>query len=462
MMGALGKHRLRRFLLLGGVVIILPLSLFALPWKIWFADRIKHILAAQGVQDIQLTVSSIGLTSVTLKDVSIGSPSPIVLKNMTLDYALSDVWGGRARALTLTDLAFDIRQTQDRWQVVGLENWRSGSTTSDVALPVTKDELNNIPLSAVTVQDSHVHIATDSWQADMPLDISWRQNPVPMLAYHGSGLSFRANDINVTVGNVALTASISSDHPQWNGSGRLDDIQLTGGDHPVPPLIGNGHFVALADHTIFDGHIQSSDHAYKVIFHADYFLNKPEQSNLTIIDATIPWNGGTIATHSVHVPFQRDQAISVNVDVQHISADALIRQLTGDKATATGVISGSLPVTIEKDGTFTLHQGTLRNEAPGSIQMSPETIPGDNDQITLVREMLKNFRYTFLAMTLESHKDNRIEVHLSLEGRNPQASARPAKININLNGDVLPLLQKNLPWFTNPKKFLEDNSNAKQ
>ena len=175
----------------------------------------------------------------------------------------------------------------------------------------------------------------------------------------------------------------------------------------------------------------------------------------------MPWNGGSLAAQNVKIPLNGQSPFDVKIKINQVSADGLMQQLTGKRASATGTISGTLPITIDPDGSIVFHQGILQAEEPGTITLSPEAVPGDGEQITLVREVLKDFHYTSLAMQLNSSEDHRLELRMNLEGSNPQVQAgRRVKINVNLNGDVLNFVQQNLLWLSDPQKIMERGKNA--
>jgi hypothetical protein len=81
--------------------------------------------------------------------------------------------------------------------------------------------------------------------------------------------------------------------------------------------------------------------------------------------------------------------------------------------------------------------------------------------VALVREILKDFHYTSLSFYLNSGKDKRTEIRMSLEGSNPEVQGgRTVKMNVNLSGDVLGFAQQNLLWLTDPRKIIERGKNA--
>ena len=95
--------------------------------------------------------------------------------------------------------------------------------------------------------------------------------------------------------------------------------------------------------------------------------------------------------------------------------------------------------------------------------MVPGAIPGDNQQIALVREILKDLHYSLLSVAVDSGKDHKLSVMLALEGNNLSVyNGRPVKLKVHLSGDVLNFIQQNLTAFTDPKQLLKQGKNAEK
>jgi len=265
------------------------------------------------------------------------------------------------------------------------------------------------------------------------------------------------------VGSALAEAALNPGAKQWKGQWQLKDIKITGGNTEIPVLSGGGTLTATADQIVIQGRCESADKSTKMVFQSDTYFNAPEKSKLTVIDAVMPWNEGTLSTQQAVLPYGEKQPVAMNLKVQHVSANALLRQLAGERATATGSISGVLPVTIKADGTILLHQGALESEGPGEIKMPPDAVPGDNEQVAFLRDVLKNFHYSALSIHADSDKNDHLTVLMTLEGQNPDMPlGRPVKVNVRLKGDVLDFVQKNLLWLINPQKLLEQGGNEKK
>ena len=244
------------------------------------------------------------------------------------------------------------------------------------------------------------------------------------------------------------------------GDWQVKDLMIQNDDFPLPALNGNGTIFAQSDHVTVQGQFESADHTHKLSFKLDYSFRDPDRRELMIVSAVMPWNGGTVATKDVKIRLEDRQVLDVKLTLDRVSADALMQQLTGKKATATGAISGTLPVTIDKEGSIGVHKGALQAQEPGTITLSPDVIPGDNPQVDFVREVMKNFHYSLFSVHLDSDENHRLAVLMTVHGHNPAVqSGRLVELNVHLTGDMLNFLRQNLIWLSDPRKLLERGQN---
>jgi len=454
----------RRF---GGVLAVMAALIVilavTLPWKPWIETRLKTFLEVQGFQNPQLTVSYIGLTGIVLKDVAVGGDMPLHLNQISLGYSAATLLGGRLHEINIAGLTLEIRKDDENWNFSGIEK-KPATPPSDRrrAIPVTSQALAVIPFDTAKLEDSRLRIVSERWQLDIPVQLSWRKEPTPELTYEAKGLALKAASVALSTGAATLKTMLNEGERVWNGEWDINDVKMTGIGPDVPLMTGEGTLAAKEDELMIQGQLASADKAYRSNFRVDYFLNEPAKSRLEIVDTALPWNGGTVSAANVLVPFEDKRSVSLNLRVQSVSLSALLQQLTGKETAAAGAISGTLPVTIGADGTIAVQAGKLAAEGPGVIAMAPDTIPGDNEQVDVARNILKNFHYTTLSIGVDQDKDNKLSVLMTLEGSNPDVYAgRAAKLNVHLSGDVLNFIQQNLLILTNHQKLLRQGNDAK-
>lgn len=240
------------------------------------------------------------------------------------------------------------------------------------------------------------------------------------------------------------------------GTWALSDIVLRDAPLDMPPLHGEGTLQRRGGTYTVEGVIQSADATVK----ADFTLDYPQdgtQARLVVHSAVLPWNGGRLRARGVAVPLAGKSPVSFKLEVQEVPLNTLLQQATGNRASATGVVSGTIPVTIARDGTFTLHAGKLQAQEAGTVSLQPDVIPGDNQQVAVVRDVMQDFHYRSFVLTLDSGKDKKMSMLLSLSGNNPDKyNGREVNLNVRLTGDVLSLFQQSVTTITDPRKFLKD------
>jgi hypothetical protein len=454
-----------RFLFtLSALAAFLVFCALVLPWRSWVEGRLKNLLEEHGYKNVHLTLSNIGLSGVSLSEIKLGEPEPLTLKNVTLTYSLQELLAGHAGGLTVSGLDFNVLQTGKEWKISGLENKRSaGQSGEPFVVPVTREQIDSLPLSQVHLDHSVVHLALNQGQGDVPVQLTWQKEPVPTFAFKTTGGMFKGTSAQITTGVAVAEGALNSEAKQWEGTWSVQDIKVSAEGADFPIMKGSGKLFVQADRVVIQGQFISADQTHKLLFNYKTSFTAPEKAELMILNASMSLMGGMLSAQQVRIAFGGRPSLTVNLKLQGVSIEALLQQVTGKQTAATGSISGFLPVTIEENGKLVFHEGTLRADAAGTIALPPESIPGDNEQVAFVREVLKNLQYTLFSLHIKSDKKNRPELLMAVEGKNPDVlSGRPVKINVHLTGDMLDFVQQNILFLSDPKKLLERGENEKK
>jgi hypothetical protein len=325
---------------------------------------------------------------------------------------------------------------------------------------VTPFQLAGLALEGARMDDGRLRLTTPEWQADVPLSLTWSRQPEPKLLAKSSGLSLTVGGINLKAEEGSAEATLKTNDKKWQGSWHVKNISVTGMEPPPPVLQGDGGLSVEGDNAVVEGKISSPDQAWKLVFEERFWPGAPEKSHVRIVEAAMPWKDGILSTREVVVPLIPGP-LALTLNVKRVSAEALMQQITGKSAAASGALSGFLPVTIGADGALTVHNGKLEADEPGLISLPPDAIPGDNEQVAMLRDALGNFHYTTLTVDMDSGKDGRMVLHMLLEGSNPGVQdGRPFKVNVNLRGDVLNLVRQNIMLLINPLQLQELSNHA--
>lgn len=455
MLSALHRHWL--LATVSAFVVLAAVAAGMVPWQSLIEGRLKTLLEAQGVRDVELSLSHIGFKSISLEKITVGQDPPFTLRGITLNYSVFELFNGGVREILASGVDINVSKIKDAWHISGFETQQSlpGSPTR-IFLPVKDFEIASIPIDRARLDKSIAHVSSNQWRMDLPLEIEWQKSPEPKLTAQSKGIVFKIDDVEARVGELTAALFYKPDQELWQGPWAVKSVQITGAASDIPELTGKGTIEVHADHVALQGQLENADRAYRAAFSVDYFLNEPEKSALKIIDARLPWMGGAVAAQQISLPFGRRQSLTINLKLTNVSVQSLLQTLTGKQTTATGGISGTLPVTIEKDGRLVFHQGTLQADEPGIVTLQPEAIPGDNQQVAFVREVMKNLHYTQLSVLVDNDDGHKLSVKLALAGRNPDVlEGRPVKINVHLRGDMLDFVQQNILLLTDPKNLLE-------
>ncbi|MEK6746629.1 MAG: YdbH domain-containing protein [Pseudomonadota bacterium] len=226
---------------------------------------------------------------------------------------------------------------------------------------------------------------------------------------------------------------------------QIKSINILGTPVILPPITGKGKIEFAENKLALSGDIFSTDKKTATEFKFDYSLNDDKSAILKIISTTLPWSEGVLSAQNISVPIFSDAPIAISLKVKQVSLNSLLSASTGDRATATGVVSGTLPVVINRDGTFTMKKGNLKTDEAGTLKLSPDVIPSDAQQVALVRDVLKNFHYSLFSMSIETADSKQLSMLLSLEGNNPDVyNGKTVKLNVHLTGDVIEMITQSL------------------
>ena len=455
----MARHRriLKRTGILGGVIAVLAVGVSYLPFKPWIESQLIAALAKQGVTDVVLHVDRLNRHGVVVRDVKIGATSPLILNNVLVDYSVSGLRHKTIQGITADGLTLEAYQNKSgAFMIYGLEGAMGKSKDGESSF-FTKPELfSGLPLSEVTIKNGLLEVHLPSLNAHIPLEAHLVIKPSPALHYKVPHIDGSFGNITIATGDVAVDLTLNTQAQQWEGDWSINGLQITGLPLDIPTLGAKGK-VTLEEHrALIRGTVENADRRYRAAFDVLYDLRTPDSSRVQAKQVRLPWNGGSIGVNAATLPLSKNHATTFTLVADKVSIAELMKSLTGEKASGTGFVSGTIPVTITKAGDILLKKGTLKAADPGIISITPETIPGDNAQVALVRDVLKNLHYSLLSISVESDKNKELSVLLAVEGKNPDLSeSRPVRLNVHLSGDVLNLLRENVMSVTNPKQLLE-------
>ena len=348
---------MRRFLIIALVSLVLLAGALALtPWKTILQGQIMEALEARGFSDVNLHVSDLGLNTIVLDDITFGAVNPITLKNVNIDYSVAGLRARRLEKLTISEPAFVFRQVGGRWAIVHLENMPSAAAAKPVSVVSLTEALRKIPFDQVVLEKGTMSIETDSWALTLPLEAVFDKS-LSKISYKAGAAHFRKGALEAITDDIVADISFDENIQAWKGHWQTQEINVKGTPAPVPVLKGQGTIMAMGTTVTVDGSLQSADKSYQMTFRYNHSFDSAAESVLTLASAAMPWKDGILKLENVKLPLGRDRPLSLIVQVDRVSVDELLGAMTGQRVTGTGTVSGTIPVTIGKNGDLVFGQG---------------------------------------------------------------------------------------------------------
>lgn len=197
-------------------------------------------------------------------------------------------------------------------------------------------------------------------------------------------------------------------------------------------------------------------------FEMDFAARDLFDRKLVVKSAMLRSAEGVVKTENVTIDFSKPLAASAELHISRLPLGLVLKLLTGGQADATGMVSGTIRLALKEDGSIIVKNGNFSAGDDGKIMVSPGAIPGDNEQVTLVRTVLANFHYQDFSMAVEGGEHDKLSMLLQLRGNNPDAyNGREVKLNVRLTGDLINLFTQSVTTISNPEKLLEQGNDAK-
>lgn len=452
------RHRLQA-LFIAGLVLLMVATL--VPWKGMAEQKISLALAQAGISPVRLSLSRIRPRGLDLEKLTIGDgPKPLVLEHLVLRWTLADLWNNRLRELRLSGLHLEAVQTYGRWSVRGLESLLA-KPGGPFALPVSAAELAPIALDTLSIDGSSLSVSGESFQADAPFTLKWHKTPLPAFDARGTALVVKAGSLALTAPGWKLETALEEESRRWKGHWEIGGIRVAFGGITLPALQAAGSVQAFIDRAAVSGKVQDAKSDFTLAFEADLSYTKARASKLFVSRAGMAWGGGRVSAKNVTVPLGGGQPVKATLGVDHVSLEILLKSLLEGRAQATGALSGELPLSVRPSGALTLLSGTLEAEGPGVIRIDPKVIPGDNEQVALLRSLLEDLHYSALSVTLSGAGEDKVSARLFVQGYNPQVyGGKAVKLNVHLSGDVLAVARQSALTLAGPKTLLEQTQDA--
>jgi hypothetical protein len=355
-------------------------------------------------------------------------------------------------ALLLTLMALGLLLPWKTWLESRLKSELAARGLSELSFSIGTIGLRHVTLENISFGPASLQLLSLSYR---PLELL-KGN---LRTLDADSLTITQDDITIALQGVKAQIAPDTTGENWQGTWEISAMDINGTPIVIPPLKGKGTLAWENPVSLLRGELASSDGAFHAGFALDYSVADKAKGRLSVSNVSIPWNGGVIAIKKADMPLFGDKPVVVPLALERVSLNSLMQTATSHRASATGVVSGIIPVRIGRDGSFTFLNGQLKAEEAGTIILQPDAIPGDNQQVALVRDILQNFHYSSFSMGVDSGKDNKLSMLLSLQGNNPDVyNGRQINLNVHLTGDVISMLQQSVTSLQDPKQLLKQGN----
>jgi hypothetical protein len=185
-----------------------------------------------------------------------------------------------------------------------------------------------------------------------------------------------------------------------------------------------------------------------------------EDGKVMFQPSTWQWAGGELKTAGASLNLYKPSLPDVTLSAKGLALEELLSSLLQKGISATGKLSGVLPIHFTKDHEAMIRKGSLVAEAGGVVRYTPTNDSplqkGSSFQTDLLLSAMENFHYDVLTMNINSKTEHEVEVLLHVKGRNPQLyDGQTIELNINLNGNLLDIVQSGMNVYTLPERLQE-------
>jgi hypothetical protein len=158
--------------------------------------------------------------------------------------------------------------------------------------------------------------------------------------------------------------------------------------------------------------------------------------------------GGSLAEGEI---FVRDAELSAGAETNRLTIQArgismarLVGLLEVEGLRADGTLAGDIPLRLGPEG-LQIDKGELGAVDKGRIQIefgaAQESLASQGQSVNLMVRALEDFRYDILSLTLTRPASGDLALGITMQGSNPDVlDGYPFKFNINLTGDLEPIL----------------------
>lgn len=163
-----------------------------------------------------------------------------------------------------------------------------------------------------------------------------------------------------------------------------------------------------------------------------------ENGIFEVQDLDITMAGGVVRTRAAVDP-SANGAANGSVQLRSVDLRQLLELVGVDGLNGTGRITGTVPIHIQ-DGKVAIADGQLKAEGPGVLRYQgtalQQQLSARGDTVGTVAQVLSDFHYKTLSMSLDKSPEGEGVIMLRMEGANPKVlEGHPFAFNIKIESD---------------------------
>lgn len=429
-----------------------------LPYQSFAEREISRQMQVMGITVSDLKVGKLGKSEAIIETITIGDERKSEASGITAGYDWQEIQRGYVRQVEIDSLTLRAYEGDKGWFVAGLEPLMQNSMPSSSPSPLfAAEQIRQTAPQQVIIKKLILDVMGKDFTAQTQGEATFEQSEKPRLSIKLSSLSVSAKTYQLTAPFVEISAVFDAEKAQWEGTLKGDKFQLTGTPEELPPLKAKGDFTVSAKKATGALELNDSKSEKKAAFSLNLPLNKSEGGKLQVKELVFPWGGGILRTEKISVALAGDKPIRIPLQLEQVDLAELLKAVAEDQVKGTGKVSGMVPVIYQTDGKITLEPGSFAALQAGQISVSPELLPeGTREDLDMVRAALSDFRYDSLKISVLLGTDGKPTIQLAVEGSNPETfEGRKIKLNVNLTGDILSLLQQSILPMEDAKELFK-------
>lgn len=450
------RGRLKLWLIFTIILLLLCGIVFwqHLPYQNIVSRQIINILKSKNITIASLKVESANSSEIILSNINLEGHPALNVKNLRIKYNIQKLLAGEINDIEAENIDINLYKKDGKLLVGGLEEFLANPTPNkNNKIYTDKDALQKFLPKTILIKNLNISAKDSDIELLLPLNLTFGFNPTATLNMDSPGINLGIKPYHLVTEKIIFNAALNS--KKWQGEIITPSVKITGLKTELPEFLTKINFTLDAENLLANIIMNDDKNLIKTNMEVSLPTTNPASGNLNIKQIQFPWGGGIISSKSVNVQLDMKKLIEFDINLQNVDLSKTLGEASKGKIKGTGKISGVFPVIYNPDGTIILKDGMAEEINDGTISVSPDLLPGNNPQLELARTTLENFHYTKLKI-LVSSKGDKSAINLALEGKNPDSpEERPVKFNINLTGDIMPLIQQSIIPFNDIMKLLK-------